>query len=604
MASNPFFVSCIDVAALEAGSQPPVSPTTTLVSPTSAFSRLDLDESVQDIATLQPRLSDPYPGAFTDFYGLPSNPRCVFKTGKAWRVRTGPEAQRILREARPVCDHPMQNRWLEIGQLIYEHLDSRDVQWSSVDPVRFAEAGKEHVSVLHLWIGVMPGTLAFEAAKEAANDCKDILAREGFPDVEVAFRESVVTQSVGPKLLSFDPSVDPVPELRSPFTPTLGIQIAPFTTPYFGGTGAVYLREGSQSDRVFLLTASHVARPPPAHRNQSLSHKRSSRAREKIVVLSTNAYTNAIGRMMSTIGHELLSIKTWNEEIERLGPVVEGEAPKITRARKNYGDLVEKANRRIEDANEIHDEVTKHWTTPYQRVIGYVVHAPAIAVDDGPKHFTRDWALIDLYRDKINWDTFQGNKVYVGTFPSYLGNTVPGFGVFLFLFYLGGKISPADFILKMHPHPEGQFDFEYPPGGLLQVSGVVKDDEIRKPEQLDVNGEKCLIVVKNGTTTGPTLGRLSGMESFVRTHPESEYDIKKTSIEIAVYPYSNEDGAFSAPGDSGSIVVDSKGRVVGLLVAGAGATEKTDVTYLTPYWWIEEQMKKAYPNIFLYEIVD
>jgi hypothetical protein len=131
----------------------------------------------------------------------------------------------------------------------------------------------------------------------------------------------------------------------------------------------------------------------------------------------------------------------------------------------------------------------------------------------------------------------------------------------------------------MHPHPEGRSDFKYPPSGLLQVRGVIKDDEIRKPEQLDSNGEK-----------------------FVRTYPE--YDIKKTSIGIAVYPYSNKDGAFSAPGDSGSIAVNSKGRVVGLLVCGAGATEETDVTYLTPYWWIEEQMKKAYPNIFLYEIVD
>lgn len=446
----------------------------------------------------------------------------------------------------------MQDRWLEIGQLIYKHLDSRDVEWSSIDPVRFAEAGKEEVSVLHLWIGVIPRTLAFEAAKEAAKGCKDILTREGFPDVEVAFCDSVVTQSVGPKLLSFVP-FSFVPELRSPFTPTLGIQIAPFKTPYFEGTGAVSLREGSQSDRVFLLTTNHVARPPPAHRNQPLSHKYSSQAREEIVVLGTNAYTNAINRMMSTIDIELISIKVWNEAIERLDPFVEGEEPKRTYMRKHYEDLVKTVNRRIEGANEIHDEVTKNWTTPNLRVIGYVVHAPAIAVDDGPKHFTRDWALIDLYRDKVDWDTFQGNKVYIG-----------------------GKISPPDFIRKMHPHPESRSHFKYPPDGLLQVRGVVKDDEIRKPEQLDANGEKCLIVVKNGQTTGPTLGRLTGMESFVRTYPED--GIKNTSIEIAVYPYSNEDGAFSAPGDSGSIVVDSKGRAVGMLVAGAGAIERTDVT--------------------------
>ena len=99
---------------------------------------------------------------------------------------------------------------------------------------------------------MIPGTLAFQTAKEVAKGCKDILAREGFPDVEVAFRESTVTQSVDPKFLSFDPSVDPFPELRSTFTPTLGIRIASLKTPHLEGTGAVYPRESSESDRVFF----------------------------------------------------------------------------------------------------------------------------------------------------------------------------------------------------------------------------------------------------------------------------------------------------------------------------------------------------------------
>ncbi len=28
--------------------------------------------------------------------------------------------------------------------------------------------------------------------------------------------------------------------------------------------------------------------------------------------------------------------------------------------------------------------------------------------------FTKDWALIELYDEKINWSTFKGNKVYIG----------------------------------------------------------------------------------------------------------------------------------------------------------------------------------------------
>ncbi|KAF5387096.1 hypothetical protein D9615_001610 [Tricholomella constricta] len=592
---NDFYASCFAVAVQQVHNQSPVSPPPTLISPVAHdIAAQDIpvqdipaqgipaqDILDQDIHVPQSRLWDPYPAAFTDFYGLPSNPLCVFKTGNAWFEPTGPEAWRIPREARPVCDHPLQDRWLEIGQLICDHLDSRDVQWSSIDPVRFAEAGKKEVSELYLWIGVIPGTLVLEAAKAAADGCKAILAREGFPDVEIAFRKSVVTQSRGPKLLPFDPSagVDLISELRSPFTPTLGIQIAPLKTPYYEGTGAVYLRESSQSDRVFLLTAGHVAHPPAAHLKQLLFPEDHTKVRQQIVVLGDNAYTNAINHMMSTINDELFNIKTINEEIEWFGPVVEGESPNRARARKNNRLLVERARRKIEYTEKIHDEVTKHWTTPNLRTIGYVVHAPPIAVDDSPKHFTCDWALIDLYRNRIDWDTFPGNKVYVGS-----------------------KISAPDYIMKMHPHREGHSNFEYPRGGLLQVKDVMKDDEIRKPQQLDANGEKCLIVVKNGKATGTTIGRLSGMESFVRRQPE--HGIKKTSIEIAIYSYSHKDGAFSAPGDSGAIVVDSKGRIVGMIVAGAGAMEENDVTYLTPYWWIEEQIKKVFPDCFLYETVD
>jgi hypothetical protein len=67
----------------------------------------------------------------------------------------------------------------------------------------------------------------------------------------------------------------------------------------------------------------------------------------------------------------------------------------------------------------------------------------------------------------------------------------------------------------MHPHPEGQSDFKYPLGGLLQVNGVVKEAELRSPKRLDANGEECLLVVKNGKTTGVTIGRVAGIESVI-----------------------------------------------------------------------------------------
>jgi hypothetical protein len=150
----------------------------------------------------------------------------------------------------------------------------------------------------------------------------------------------------------------------------------------------------------------------------------------------------------------------------------------------------------------------------------------------------------------------------------------------------------------MHPHPEGRHSFKFPPGGLLQVKGFVPEREIRQPQQCDANGEDCLIVLKNGNTTGVTFGRGTGLESFVRTYPE--YGNAETSMEFAVYPYSNKEGSFSAPGDSGSIVVDGQGRIVGLLSGGTGASDSTDVTYLTPYFWLEQRIKEVFPNCYLF----
>ncbi|KAG8905676.1 hypothetical protein FRB99_008449 [Tulasnella sp. 403] len=103
-------------------------------------------------------------------------------------------AQRVLREARPVCDHPIKEVWDILGVRIYQYLDSQEIQWSSIDPVRFAEQGGD-AGPLHLWIGVEPKTLSFELAKTAADHCKEILAEASFGDVEIASRESTVTRS-------------------------------------------------------------------------------------------------------------------------------------------------------------------------------------------------------------------------------------------------------------------------------------------------------------------------------------------------------------------------------------------------------------------------
>src|SRR5579863_479881 len=112
---------------------------------------------------------------------------------------------------------------------------------------------------------------------------------------------------------------------------------------------------------------------------------------------------------MAAIGELARSVKVWNRVIERLGEFVEGEDADVTDKRNSNQLEVEKVTKRIDRLDKLHDEVTKRRTIPDQRIVG----------SDGPNQFTRDWALIELYRDKIEWSTFTGNKVYIGTFPIF-----------------------------------------------------------------------------------------------------------------------------------------------------------------------------------------
>ena len=119
---------------------------------------------------------------------------------------------------------------------------------------------------------------------------------------------------------------------------------------------------------------------------------------------------------MGRIGDELSFVETYEMELNRLGVFIMGEDPMITRARADYQVKLAKANQTISDLNDFHDYITKHWTSPSQRILGYVLHAPPISLTAGPKQFVEDWALIDLNLDKIDWATFKGNVVYLGTF--------------------------------------------------------------------------------------------------------------------------------------------------------------------------------------------
>lgn len=153
----------------------------------------------------------------------------------------------------------------------------------------------------------------------------------------------------------------------------------------------------------------------------------------------------------------------------------------------------------------------------------------------------------------------------------------------------------------MYPHHQDQATYRVLDDSLLQAYGVVSAAEIANPTHLDANGQPCLIVVKNGGTTDTTIGRANGLESVQRNYPDHGI-IKQDSLKIAVVFYGKGHGKFSDGGDSGAIVLTREGKILGMLTGGAGPTSDIDVTWLTPFWWLQEQIKKQYPSAYLYEV--
>ena len=122
---------------------------------------------------------------------------------------------------------------------------------------------------------------------------------------------------------------------------------------------------------------------------------------------------------------------------------------------------------------------------------------------------------------------------------------------------------------------------------------------MRHPDMWDSDGNPCLLVVKNGNTTGTTIGRANGVFSIVRDYFH-DMSINQTSMEWGIINYGGRLELFSEPGDSGSIIADIRGRIGGMLTGGSGKAELSDMTYATPFWWLLERIKaNGFPNAHL-----
>ncbi|KAF9509974.1 hypothetical protein BS47DRAFT_1410215 [Hydnum rufescens UP504] len=476
---------------------------------------------------------------------LPSRPKLVYRTGTTpWTKPTGLEAYTVLKELRPVFGHSSTTSGKTLGPEVYSFLDSVGVLWTTIDVVRFVKVGKgEAVGPVVLWIGVTPETLFGESARAAAYSCRDLLEKFGITDVEVEFRESIYTRLAGPSLLKPVSDIDPTADVCSPLTPALGPYIAAQATPHTEGTGGFYLAEGGNSKKVLLVTARHVLFPQNEGPNIDYAWTNTSAPRRNVLLLGTQAFNNLIESIkIKTRGHGLMAVH-YNQEIEELQKREAGkdedDAKKATMDRKQIEWL-------LDEANEAMEALTSH-----------IVHSPPLTLGAGKERFTEDYAVVELDSSKIE-KAFRGNVID-----------------------LGMKIPFPEFTSKMCPCADATTTFQYPDDRLLELRDLIQENEMSNPDML-----------------GPD-GRATGIFSFVREYFNN--GTHQTSMEWAILPYDHKSGDFSAPGDSGSIIVDGQGRFGGLLTGGAGKRDSLDITYATPLFWLLPRIKaNGFPDAHLY----
>ncbi|KIY50257.1 hypothetical protein FISHEDRAFT_64903 [Fistulina hepatica ATCC 64428] len=515
-----------------------------------------------------------YKSAKAFYHGLPSRPTLVFRTGPPSEKLTGPETYLVKKEIRPVFDDQFAAVWEDMGTRVYKYLDSVTVRWTTIDVVRFAEPGKPAGPIV-VWVGVRPGSLSRKAAQVAALACKKILFTFKIFGVEIAFRESLFRRS-GPRLLNYVSTASPTASVRSPLTAALGLRIASLTMRYAEGTGALYLSEGCDSEKVYILTARHVVFPPKDVANQLYHCRQPSQRRVEAILPGPEAFQGVLTSTMVKIADDKVMVDQYKQQLGRLQRREDsGDTDGVETERAVVEPSLRAAEASIKALDKFHSEVTKVWSQEQHRVIGHVAYAPPITVGTGGKRYTEDWALIELDCSKIDWANFRGNVIDLGT-----------------------EITPGKFTSMMYTDLTAPSSFKYPDDRLFPVQGVVPEDELVHPQMRDADGEPCILLIKNGCTTKTTIGRGTGIKSFVRDYFSD--GTEATSMELAIVGYDNRSGAFSDRGDSGAIIVDGQGRVAALLTGRSGQTDSADITYGTPFEWLLERIKAKFPNAHLY----
>ena len=485
------------------------------------------------------------------YYGLHGKPVLVARTGmNEWHPPTGPEAYLRPKTIRPAWQHKLQDLWEEeLGPQIHHLMEDKGVRWTSTDVVRIGYA-TEATAPMVIWIAVIPNSLSREEGEIVVVECKNLLVKSKIDDVEVEIRESMVTRYSGPPLQKPVPSINPIAELLQPLTFTLGFPICNEKTPDENGTGGFYVRDAHS--KIYLITARHVLFGKEDD-NKIYNRKFSSQPRINVLLFSPARFNSYLKKIEESIIDQRVLLD-YDERCLK-------EAANDQAERDQWEITLSEGNKTMDALQKHYDYVVKHWSKTTDRILGFLRFSPPIVLNE--KNFTQDYALIEMAPDKIDPDSFTANALDLGT-----------------------QYTPATFTRAMYPSPRNSHGFKYPRNRIFKIQGIIPKKDIYSPNMFDRDEESCLIVMKRGLGTGFTLGRANEIRSFSRTYFKNT--LPKKTLEWVICPYDSKSPAFADHGDSGAAIVDSQGRLGGIVTGGH---DNLDLAYATPAFSILDNLK-------------
>ena len=500
------------------------------------------------------------------YYGLPSGPRLVARSsGVQWHHIECGETHPRVKFLKHVGKHHIIDEWnAQLQKQIIDVLSP--AEWTSVDILRI---GYRHPDIdcwcpVVLWIGVTSGSLAWRDGMTIVNACIGILKSYELHDIECEIRESQVWElaQTPPPVPYLRPVSDTnvTAEYQLPLTASPGQAIGPEGTRVEGTLG-LYLKPGDsspQSQSIWALTCRHVVHA--FDNKETYRFKPTTGQPHKYMLLPGNT---TIGKMKEDAKLQLDlqadSVKYNEDRLKQCKPEEEQECKKA----------VDESSTMFKDSREFWENILPKWQSEANRRLGHVVFGPPNEAADpidtadafGPR---RDWALIELDQTKFTEPVTNAVDILIG---------------------LG--ISRQRLVAMLHTNPASPHKFRMPLDGKLHIQQTVPIGELKRPKMLDKDGNQCLIVGKRGRSTGITWGCCNEVKSIV-------HDGSTTTMEWCVVPGIDRKAfaPFSDKGDSGSAIFDVHGRVAGILTSGSGLTATSDVTYITPMAWLQQDMKK------------